>query len=45
MEDIRHYFYATHQWMWWDAAWETWVEPRYWRSPYRTPLRTFQWRS
>lgn len=29
------------QWLWWNTAWEIWIEPRYWPSPYTTPLRIF----
>ena len=37
----RHGDMPWRQWLWWDAAWETWVEPRYFKSPYTTPLRIF----
>jgi len=33
----------TPQWLWWDTAWEVWVEPCYFKSPYTTPLRIFRW--
>ena len=33
----------TPQWLWYDYAWEWWVEPRRWATPYTTPLRILRW--
>ena len=40
---MTHWWTTTPQWLWWDAAWECWIHPRDWKSPYRTPLRFINW--